>query len=150
MRRMLTIDEEILINQFTQELISIDIINDWFDNHDLINKKDIVFNLLNMVIQSHPTYDELESSAIELKKIKSSVAVKLLNKNRPYNKFGYEICNLPEKDLKVGFNILLLTLTKADNRRKQQEKGACNHWWHKDLSDEKYLETIRRQFQDQS
>jgi len=60
MKRCLTINEEILINQFSQGLILFDEMDVWFKKHDLQNKKDILHNLLNMVIQSHATYEEIE------------------------------------------------------------------------------------------
>ena len=146
MKRNLTIHEEIFLNQFVQNLHLLNEMNDWFNSYDLLDKKDILHGLLNMVIQAHPTYDELEMSATELKKRNSASAVKLLNKDKPFDKFGHEICNLPEKELQIGFDILLLTLAKADTRRKEAEDPKdCHHWWHKDLSDEEYLEQVRRE-----
>ena len=140
MKRTLTIDEEIFINQFTQGIRSLEEMNDWFGSYDLQNKRDILHNLLVFVIQSHPTYDEIESSAISLNKRGSASAVKLLNKSKPFSKFGYEICNLPEAELLIGFDILLLTLSKADIRNKRNEMNdTCRHWWHKDLSNHDYL-----------
>lgn len=144
MKRVLTIDEEIFLNQYTQNIHSIEEMNDWFESYDLSNKRDILENLLNMVIQSHPNFDDIESSATILKKMKTSTAVILLNKAKPFNKYGYLICALPERELLNGFDILLLTLSKADNRRKSQEMATeCNHWWHKDLSNQDYLQEIR-------
>ncbi len=145
MKRLLTIDEEIFLNQFSQNMHSLDEMNCWFETYDLLNKRDIMENLFNMVIQSHPVYDDIESSVLSLDKGKSSSAVMLLNKNKPFGKHGYLICNLPEKELLNGFDILLLTLSRADNRRKNQETpNECSHWWHKDLSDQNYLEAIRQ------
>ena len=145
MNRCLSTNESIKINQFSQGLFTLDEMETWFETYDLPNKKDIIYNLLNFVVQAHPNYEEFESSANFLKKRKSPSAIKLLNKNKPYHKFGYEICDLPENELKIGFEILLLTLAKADNRRKKQETPEeCNHWWHKDLSDEKYLEKLEK------
>lgn len=119
--------------------------NVWFETYDLSNKRDIIGNLFYMVIQAHPTYDEIELSALSLRKEKSTSAVMLLNKNKPFSKFGYKICDLPEKELLNGFDILLLTLSKADNRRKNEEDpDMCSHWWHKDLSDQSYLTEIRQ------
>lgn len=98
-----------------------------------------------MVIQSHASINEIEDAAKTLRKSTSTSAIKLLCKNKPYNKFGYEICALPETDLITGFNILLLTLAKADNRRKSIEKSEdCTHWWHKDLSAEDYLQWLKK------
>lgn len=145
MNRALTIEEEIFLNQFSQNLHSLDEMNRWFESYDLLNKRDIISNLLNMVIQAHPCYDDIAISATQIKKDKSTSAIMLLNRNKPFGKYGYLICDLPEKELINGFDILLLTLSKADNKRKQLENSnECCHWWHKDLSNQDYLETLRK------
>ena len=120
MKRCLTTDEEIFINQFSQNLHSLEDINNWFFSYDLENKRDIISNLLNIVIQSHPTYDDIESAAISLNKSRSASAVKLLNRKKPFDKFGYELCDLPEKELLTCFDILMLrlyVLTHAEKNR---------------------------------
>ena len=148
MRRPLTIDEEIFINKFSQKLISLNEIESWFLEYDLKNKKEILRNLVDLVIQSHPEYDDIVDATKVLKKTTSTPAVKLLRRNKPFEKYGYEICDLPEYDLLVGFKILLLTLSISDNRRKANESfGQCTHWWHHDLSDEQYLQSIREERQ---
>ena len=76
MRRCLNIDEEIFLNRFSQGLVSLKNMNIWFENYDIMNKKDIIYNLLNMMIQSHPTYEEIELAA---KSIKKSSHLLLLN-----------------------------------------------------------------------
>lgn len=139
-----SINEKILINQFVQGLHSLQELNLWFEDFDTVNKRNIIYNLLYIFIQAHPTYEEIEESAVSLKKVRSSSAVKLLNRNKPYDKFGHELCGLPEKELSNSFNIMLLSLAKADNRRKKHDcLNGCNHWWHQDLSNEKYLEKLR-------
>ena len=143
MKRCLTIDEEILINQFSQGIHTMNEMDQWFQLHDLDDKRDIMENLFNLVIQSHPDVEDIKSSAVSLGKENSSSAVILLNKNKPFTKFGCKICDLPEKELLNGFNILLLTLSKADNRRKEREcRNGCSHWWHKDLSDYNCMQTL--------
>lgn len=145
MNRCLTIDEEIIINQFSQGIHSLDDMNIWFDSYDYLNKKDIMENLLTMVIQSHPTIDDIEHVAIILGKKNTSSAAILMSRNKPFSKFGYRVCGLPEKELLNGFDILLLTLSIADNRRKETEDASkCNHWWHNDLSDENYLKELKK------
>lgn len=151
MKRCITIDEEIFINQFTQGIHNLQEMNEWFESYDLSNKRDLLENLFCMVLQSQPTYDEIETSALYLKKLRSSSAVILLNRNKPFHKYGYQICNLPEKELLNGFDILILTLAKSDTRRKLEECGKdCRHWWHKDLSNDKYLKTVRDNHQERT
>ena len=143
MKRCLTMQEQIFINQFSQSIHTLDEMKVWFDSQNISDKRDIMENLFNMMLQSHPTIEDIKSSALEINKSKSSSASMLLNKNKPFNKFGYEICKLPEKELSTGFCILLLTLSKADNRRKMSEKpNECNHWWHKDLSNSASLDEL--------
>lgn len=143
MLRYLNIDEEIFINQFSQGLHKLNDMDEWFERYDEVDKKAIISNLLNMVVQSHATVDEIRSAAELIGKEKSPATIKLMNPRKPYSKFGWEICSLPEKELSIGFNVLLMTLSISDGRRKAEEK-YCNHWWHRDLSDEKYLEELRR------
>jgi hypothetical protein len=143
MKKFFTIEDEIFINQFTQKINNLDEMNKWFFSHYLEEKRNIVKLLINLVIQAHPTYDEIKESADLLQKSSSPSAIKLLNKNKPFNKFGHELSNLPEKELLNAFDILLLTLSSADNRRKEEEDPEnCNHWWHKDLSNNEYLDSL--------
>lgn len=145
MSRFLSIEEQILINQFSQGLVSLDKMDDWFISFDRMNKKAVIHNLIIMVIQLHPTYEEMESAVKSLNKSKTSSAVKFLKRNQPFAKFGYELCDLPENELSNSFKILLVTLSIADNRRKSQENpDLCKHWWHKDLSDKKYLKQLKK------
>lgn len=140
MKKSLTMEEEIFINQFTQKLHSLETMEKWFVQKDEPYKREIILNLLNMVIQSHPTYEEMSTAIAYLKKNSSTSAVKLLNTRRPFAKYGYELADLPECELLNSFDILLVTLSIADNRRKKEEcSGGCNHWWHKDLSDQSVL-----------
>lgn len=80
MKRCLTIEEEIFINQFSQNIHSLETMNEWFNSHGITDKKDIIYNLLNMVIQSRPTYEDISESAFSIKKNTSSSAIKLLNR----------------------------------------------------------------------
>lgn len=145
MKQKFSIEEEIFINQFLQDLFSLEKMNEWFEKNDESEKRNILHNLYYMFIQSHPTYEEIEDVVQLLNKSRSPTAIKLLNRRKPFAKFGYEVCALHKNEQKVTFNILLLTLKKADMRRKIQEcSNGCNHWWHKDLSDEKYLQNLRK------
>lgn len=146
MYRSLTFDEEVILNQFSQRILSLDDVKSWFLKYSYEEKKNIVYGLLCMVIQSNAVSEDVYFAATYLKKVSSSAAVMLLNPRKPFYKFGYDVCRLPEKDLDIAFCILLVTLSISDNRRKQSEPPhKCNHWWHKDLSDEKYINKIRTQ-----
>ena len=144
MNRTLVIDEEIFINQYNQGLHSLLDMDEWFLAYGIDDKRDILHNLLIMVIQAKSLCEDIEAAALSLGTMKSASAVKLLNPNKPFGKFGYEICSLPEKELLTGFNILINTLKIADTRRKLSENpDLCRHWWHKDLSEESYLSYLK-------
>jgi len=144
MNRTLNIDEEILINQFVQHIHPLAFMEIWFEQRDATDKKDVLLNLLNLTIQSHPTYDEIRSAAQDLRIESTPAAVKMLNRNKPYDKFGYELINLPIKEYKNCFKLLLLSLSLADNRRKNTIcRNGCQHWWHQDLSDPEVVRQLK-------
>lgn len=147
MNRPFTINEEIFINQFSQRIHTLKTMEKWFDKYSVSDKRNIILNLLGMVIQAHPTYEEISLAVDKLGKKSSPSAVKLLNKSRPYNKYGYEISNLPEYELINAFDILLVVLSISDNRRRLEEcSNGCNHWWHMDLSDKAVVQWLRQNY----
>ena len=142
----LTISEEIFINQYVQHIHGLEKMDRWFNSKDIHDKKRIVHNLLNMMIQAHPTYEEITNASIQLNLERSPATIKLMNQNKPYSKFGYELIHLPEADLVNCFNLLLETLSIADKRRfKKHCINGCNHWWHQDLSDQSVLKKLLEQ-----
>ncbi|MBQ5321711.1 MAG: hypothetical protein J6K88_06650 [Oscillospiraceae bacterium] len=146
MNRILNINEEIKLNQFVQNIFTLEEMEAWFLNYNVEDRRSILFALLNMVIQSGATTNDISVAANNIKKGRATPTIMLLNQKEPFQKFGYKICRLPENELANGFKVLLCTLAISDNRRKEDEKGICNHWWHKDLSDEKVLETIKKNY----
>lgn len=147
MNKKFAIKDEIFINQFSQQLHTLDEMREWFCLYSQEEKRGVIHNILYMFVQAHPSYEEIEEVAKIINKSKSAPAVKLLNRNKPYSKFGHELCNLPENELPIAFDILILGLAKADTRRKRQECiNGCNHWWHKDLSNQEYLDYLIKQY----
>lgn len=143
MKRHFAIGEEIFINQFVQQLHTADVMEAWFSDRDHADKREVILNLLNMVIQAHPTDEEIELAVCQLGKENSPSAVKLMNRRKPYRIYGCELADLPEKELKTAFLLLLTVFALADTRRKLTEcKDGCHHWWHKDLSDEATVQEI--------
>jgi hypothetical protein len=144
MKRHFSIDEQIFINQYSQNIYSLEKMEEWFNDRDYNDKKDVILNLLNMVIQVHATYEEILYIAESLGLLSSTSAIKLLNKNKPYSKYGYELADLPEKELNKCFKLLISVFALADNRRKNKECiSGCRHWWHQDLSDKSFLEKLK-------
>lgn len=134
----------ISINQFVQDIKSINILIEWFSNLEIISKKNAIIEMFSLVAQSHPQKNDL-FKAIELSQVKktSTAVVMLTNPNKNYLKFGYETLKLNEKELEKVWIILLNILKISDNRRKNSEDPhLCNHWWHKDLSNQEYIDSL--------
>lgn len=135
MKQYLTFEEMVFINQYVQKIHSLETMEEWFNLKDIEYKREIVLNILNIVIQSHPTYEEIQVAANELKLFHAPVTIKMLNRRKPFEKYGYEIANLPENELSRSFRLLLRVLSISDTRRKNTQcANGCNHWWHADLS----------------
>jgi hypothetical protein len=146
MNSVLNINEEIKLNQFVQGIFTLGEMETWFLTYNEQDERSVLFALLNMVIQSGATTDDISVAANNIKKGRATPTIMLLNPNKPFQKFGHKICDLPKNELLNGFKVLLCTLAISDNRRKESEKGECNHWWHKDLSDKKELAAIRKKY----
>ena len=110
--RYLSLDGEIFINQFIQNIHSSENVKKWFDIKNGEEKKKIILDILDMAMQSHPTYEEILCAVEELNFSKTPAAVKILNPNKPFYKFGYELANLPEKELERALILLLKILSK--------------------------------------
>lgn len=147
MWRILTFDDEILINRFSQGIGTLDEMERWFEAHSDEEKRDIIFDLSGMTAQAHPTYEQIEEAASSLRMLTSSSAVKMLNKRKPFSKFYPELRRLPIPELKKTLAILLKIFAIADDSRKAQEiPGTCKHWWHRDLADGEFVEGLKRAY----
>ena len=145
--RYLKLDDEILLNQFIQKICPLEIVNKWFDTKSCEEKRKIVLDVLDMTVQSHPTYDEILYVVEELNVSKTPAAVKILNRNKPFYKFGHELANLPENELHGVFILLLKILSVADKRRKCTCcANGCQHWWHRDLAKASVLTEIKNEY----
>lgn len=147
MARIMNIQDEILINQFVQHYKKDEELIDWFNTYPIKDKRKIICDILDLVIQAHPTYEEIEIASNNLGLNNSTPFVILSNKNKPFSKFGYKLSELPKAELNKVFLLLINILMIADNRRRQLEApGSCHHWWHKDLSDAKYIEFLIQEY----
>ncbi|NRA69270.1 MAG: hypothetical protein HRU19_32670, partial [Pseudobacteriovorax sp.] len=52
-----------------------------------------------------------------------------------------KICTLPENEREKSFKLLVSLLGVSDGRRRSEEV-YCNHWWHRDLSDDEVVRDI--------
>ena len=134
-------EDQILINQYAQDLVNEAEMQQWFSFLSLPRKREILQNLFFMIGQAHPSYKDLET-AIDAAPVRKrcTPAVMLQNKQKPFLTFHHEIIALPGPELMNSFLILIHLFYIADHNRRQACGTSCNHWWHKDLSSYHILE----------
>lgn len=143
-KKIFTINEAIYINQFVQGIHQMDELTEWFCTYNDDDQKKLLMPILHIVMQSHPTIDEIRSGLKSLDAESSRMASVMLNTRIPFYENEEAIIEY-EEDLVLNFRILIVILRIADTRRKNTET-YCNHWWHKDLSDEAYLQELRNDY----
>ena len=139
--------DEITINQIQQELISQEDAKNWFLSFPTAGQQDILQRLSYMTIQAGVGEEDV-SLAITKSKLRATYTpCVLLSKGRLKEQMA-KLLKLPPSESIKTFFLLINLLAIADGRRycKYCQDG-CSHWWHRDLSDRKILDEIRRELQ---
>lgn len=137
----MTTQDEILINQFGQNLIFADDIKNKFESQTTVQKKIFLNEIINLINQSKPNNEDIEIAIVE-SKLKQTYTPCVLIKKGIENYNLKKLVDLPENELNKSL-ILLLSLFKiAYQRRFQIEKDNPNKWWYWDLSNEELLNKI--------
>ncbi len=135
------IQDEILVNQFAQGVITQEPLVIKFNNLKIENQKIFLNDLKNLIIQSKPIDIDIDE-AIKQSRLKPSYTPCVLIKKGVDNHHLDKIINLPDDEIAKVF-ILFMSLFKiAYLRRYQVEKNDPYKWWYWDLSDEKNIESI--------
>lgn len=142
----MSISDEIILNQISQRVFSMNAAINWFDSLTAQRRAEVLKTLGNMVNQSHPRYIEVET-AIQDSQLKATYTpVILLTMKKPGVKLSHQvekIVQLPPNEHAKAFILLMKLFQVSDTRRKQEKCGSlCSHWWHKDLSDEAVLKNL--------
>jgi hypothetical protein len=131
----MTIDEEILINKFGQELVGNEELLTHFDLLDWGGKRNFLIELQFLIIQSKPNVEYVDE-AIRSSGLRSTYTPCVLLKKGTLPQVLSTIIALPENELGKAY-ILLLSLFKISYmKRFTLEKNNPNKWWYWDLSDE--------------
>ena len=121
---------ELHLNQIAQGHITIKKGIDWFNSHDLNEKKEIIQTLSEILTQAHPTNNEIENG-IEISKLKPTYTPCVLMAEKQFNEAVATIRNLPENELGKTFELWISIFSIADKRRRNTECiGGCAHEWH--------------------
>ncbi len=136
------ITEEIYIYQYIQDITDMKKMKKWFDSQNYLeDQKEILKHLINMLDKSKATYEEIEEVIHGLNVQNLKFSYRMLNKNRPYAKHSQEVLKIKLSEMEIVFEVLLLSLAKAE-RRNQSQDTSNNKWWYKDLCDQNYLASL--------
>lgn len=141
------IEDEILIDQYGQYLIDESEILVRFDKLTEVQKEEYLLELIELILQSKLKDSDI-ATAIESSQLRSTYTscVLLVRNGIKYHNLK-RIADLPlfeqPKSLKLFLNLFRI----AYQRRFEEEKEQGNKWWYSDLSDEKNVELIRKQYE---
>lgn len=123
------LSDEILINKYGQELLSIDPLVEKFTALDVNDRSIIMNEIINLIIQSKPKGEDIIYAISDSKLKPTYTPCVLLKKGVTYNNL-LRIVSLPEHEFRKSL-ILLLNLFKiAYQRRFKKEKNNPVKWWY--------------------
>lgn len=144
MFKALTLPKLILLNQYVQQVVTRQEIDKWFLSLEENEKQSSVKEVWILATQAQVAEGDVLQAAkeAELKPTHTPVVMLLANKLPLYRR-GYELANMKGSVLNQAFLLTLECFVLAERRRKEKEDMKnCNHWWHKDLSDERVIKEI--------
>jgi hypothetical protein len=139
------IEEEILINQYGQDIISINFLLNRFKLLNIEEKKIYLRDILNLIIQSKVINDDIQE-AIKNSNLKSTYTPCVMLKRGVASHHLEKIICLPDKEADKILSLFLSLFRIAYMRRFKIEKNNSTKWWYWDLSDEKKVELILNQY----
>ncbi|MCP1225037.1 DUF5958 family protein [Sebaldella sp. S0638] len=137
---------EIMLNLYAQEGISRQKAEEYFENLNEYEKKEFTDDLLFLALGSNVNERQLDT-ALENSGYRNTINYYNMLKSRRgvFRNNLSRLKYLEGKSFKQGFMLLLELFKEAykyKNHQCQQNEGKCNHWWHRDLSDENILNLI--------
>ncbi|MCL2860762.1 MAG: DUF5958 family protein [Oscillospiraceae bacterium] len=138
------IEDEILINQYGQDLISIDILLNRFELLNMEQKRIFLKDILNLINQSKAGDGDIQE-AIENSNLKSTYTPCVMLKKGIASHLLYKIIELPDNEIDKVLVLLISLFKIAYKRRFKLENNNPNKWWYWDLSDRKKVELILNQ-----
>jgi hypothetical protein len=147
---MFTLEDDILVNQWVQDVQPTSVILEWFESSSAERKLEILRYLVSLCKQARAANEEgLEAILASSLNPRRSASVLLARGTN--TEILNKLSSLRNADGADAFILLLHLLRIADKRRKLAENPAsCNHWWHRDLGDPVVLNEIKRAYQNGS
>lgn len=136
------IEQEILINQYGQEIIEIEPLISIFKELEIDDKRIFLNELLYwFIIQSKPKEEDIEFSIIA-SKLKPTCTPCILLKKGIENYKLEKIIKLPDNELDKVFVLFINLFRIAYKRKLKHTKNHPEKWWYWDLSDSQIISTI--------
>ncbi len=139
----MTLEQEIQFNQFGQEACEETKLIGQFESLDIENKKSMLREVENLIIQSKSTIDDVDKAISKSGLKPTFTPCIIIKKGLSYGNFQ-KIISLPENELTKAFRLFIYLFKEGYHRRYLDEKGDLNKWWYWDLSDQKNLEKIKK------
>jgi hypothetical protein len=143
---MLTLEDDILINQWVQEIKATSVLVEWFESGTPDRRLELLRHLLNLCNQARVREEDSQMALVASKLNPRRSAGVILSKGATKSVL-HKLSTLRKMDGGDAFVLLLHLLKIADERRRAAEgPGPCHHWWHRDLGDDAVVEAIRREY----
>jgi hypothetical protein len=140
------IDDEIFLNQLAQGIVEIEKGLSWFRGLEAQARRDALHTISYFITNATPQNDDA-SRAIDRSGLKRTFTpCVLLGAGEDISQQLSKILNLPDAELDKAFRLTIALLGVADDRRRKTKPlDLTNHWWHRDLRDQRVIEAIRNE-----
>ncbi|HRQ70516.1 MAG TPA: DUF5958 family protein [bacterium] len=146
--KTLTIDELIIINQYSQGIVEKSRLLDWYKSLKLEDQQSIIPQIWSLALQAKAREEDV-APAVEKAQLKLSnnPVVMLKSAKEPFSNRGYNLAKLKDKVLVQAFMLIIECFVVADKRKKTTDcANGCEHWWHQDLSDDQIIKSVRYKY----
>ncbi|MGX5854433.1 DUF5958 family protein [Dyadobacter jiangsuensis] len=131
----MNLEEEILINQFGQDVFNSDRLLERFSKFDEPQKRDHLNGLWLLLSQSKPLDSDISHAMADARLKPTYTPCVVLLKHGI--KLGFrKLMDLPANELDKVYRLCLFLFRIAYQRRFQQERNGTTKWWYSDLSTE--------------
>lgn len=137
----MTLEEEIILNQFAQSVRTSDDLLKRFSKFTADNKRIFLIGLSYLIFQSKPIDEDVES-AIDESNLKPTFTPCVLLRTHRLVIGIPKVINLPHDELNKSYVLLLHLFKCAYLRRYEVEKGTNDKWWYADLSDPEFVHSL--------
>ena len=131
----MSIEDEILLNKFGQELVLVHQMNERFNKFNIIEKREYLQEVMYLILQSKPKDKDVDIAILNGKLKSTYTPCIMLQKGIAQHQL-IKIINLPENELEKVLVLFLNVFKVSYSRRFYLEKYNPNKWWYWDLSDE--------------